>query len=63
MGNEPLLIGLAIFLIVFIVCREVMCWYWKINKSIALLTEIRDLLAQNVGVASRSSTVSADDQR
>jgi hypothetical protein len=28
-----------------LVFREVVCWYWKINQNIALLTEIRDLLA------------------
>jgi hypothetical protein len=24
--------------------RHVMCWYWKVNEGIALLTEIRDEL-------------------
>lgn len=36
---------IAIVIIIFLVGREVLCWYWKINRSIALLTEIRDLLA------------------
>jgi hypothetical protein len=38
-------IFLVIVVIIFLVLREVVCWYWKINSSIALLTEIRDLLA------------------
>jgi len=32
--------------VIFLVCRELFCWYWKINQNVALLTEIRDLLAQ-----------------
>ena len=44
MSNESLILGLAVFLVIFIICRELVCWYWKINKSVALLTEIRDLL-------------------
>lgn len=35
---------LAITLIVFIVCRELTCWYFKINKTVELLEEIRDSL-------------------
>ena len=38
------LIGLVIALIIFIVCRELTCWYFKINKTVELLEEIRDLL-------------------
>ena len=57
MGSSGNIIGtLAIFsvivLVVFLVCREIVCWYWKINKSIALLTEIRDLLANNARISS-----------
>ena len=40
-----LLIFLAVLIIIFLIFREVVCWYWKINQSVALLTEIRDLLA------------------
>ena len=38
------LIFLICVVIIFLVFREVICWYWKINQNIALLTEIRDLL-------------------
>jgi hypothetical protein len=34
----------VVFVIIFLVFREVFCWYWKINQNVALLTEIRDLL-------------------
>jgi hypothetical protein len=50
MNGENTLVGLlvilAISIVLFLICREIICWYWKINQSIALLTEIRDLLAQ-----------------
>ena len=35
---------LIVLLIVFLLLREVMCWYWKINRALILLTEIRDAL-------------------
>jgi hypothetical protein len=41
--------GLVIFaiivIVIFLVCREIVCWYFKFNQNVALLTEIRDLLA------------------
>ena len=43
-GSSELIITLLVFVLVFLICRELVCWYWKINKNIALLTEIRDLL-------------------
>lgn len=41
-----LILSLIVLVIIFLVCREVFCWYWKINKTISLLTEIRDQLAK-----------------
>jgi hypothetical protein len=34
----------AIALIIFLFCREIVCWYFKINKTVELLEEIRDPL-------------------
>lgn len=34
---------LALFL-VFLIMREFMCWYWKINKISSQLDDIKDLL-------------------
>ncbi len=48
------IIFLVVCVVVFLVCRELLCWYWKINQSIALLTEIRDLLKANRVVAPTS---------
>lgn len=45
---------IVISVVVFLIAREVVCWYWKINENVALLREIRDLLkysqADNSGV-------------
>jgi hypothetical protein len=38
---------LAIVIVVSLVLREGICWYWKINERVALLEEIRNLLAKN----------------
>ena len=31
-------------IIVFLICRELVCWYWKINKIIVLMEEQNKLL-------------------
>ena len=41
-----LAIALVVVAVVFLVLREFMCWYWKINQAVALLEEIKGLLAQ-----------------
>jgi hypothetical protein len=38
-------IFLVINVILFLICREIVCWYFKINQGLDLLTQIRDLLA------------------
>jgi hypothetical protein len=50
-----ILIALAVVLVVFLIVREVLCWYWKVNQAIALLTEIRDLLASRSNALMSSS--------
>ena len=50
MGNNgiggALVVGFAIFL--FIVCRAIVLWYWRINESVALLKSIDDKLGKLV---------------
>lgn len=41
-----LVIFLIICFIIFLICREIVCWYFKINQMVGLLKEIRDLLAK-----------------
>ena len=36
--------AVLIAVIIFFVCRELNCWYWKINDRNSLLQEIRDRL-------------------
>ena len=47
MDNEQIiLLSIAISVGLFLLLREVFCWYFKINKRIALLTDIRDALVK-----------------
>lgn len=51
-----LLVVLIVLAVIFLVLRELVCWYWKINEHIALLTEIRDLLAKGQSPTGSTST-------
>jgi predicted Zn-ribbon and HTH transcriptional regulator len=50
MGSDigSLLVMIAVIsvvtIVIFLIGREIVCWYLKINISVELLTEIRDLL-------------------
>jgi hypothetical protein len=35
---------IGVMLILFLLGREIVCWYFKINKTVELLEEIRDSL-------------------
>ncbi len=54
------LVVLAILILVFLICRELICWYWKINEMVSLLTDIRDLLRSLPGI---HEVLAADFQR
>ena len=41
-----LLIGLAIVVAIFLVCREIVCWYAKINERVNLREEQVELLKE-----------------
>lgn len=45
---DNLFMWVLISIVAFFVFREVVCWYWKINETIYLLEEIRDLLKLSV---------------
>ncbi len=49
-----------VMVVLFIVFRELVCWYWKINRTVALLTEIRDLLARGSGTNLIAGGASSD---
>ena len=43
-----MLLTVFVSLIVFLILRELMCWYWKINKIVSLLEGIQaSLCSQN----------------
>jgi hypothetical protein len=52
MGNINIyllyLIALVITLIIFLLLREVVCWYYKINESISLQIKLNELLERLV---------------
>lgn len=37
-----LLITIGVTVLVFLIIREVVCWYWKINAEVDLLEDIRE---------------------
>jgi hypothetical protein len=43
-GNGTVLIGIGLLILLFLVIREVVCWYCKINERIDLLHEQKNLL-------------------
>lgn len=55
MNAIPLLITLLLLFLIFLLLRELICWYYKINVIVKqndehtkLLSEIRDLLESNI---------------
>lgn len=36
-----ILIGVCAFILIFLLVREILCWYWKINKIVRLLEDIK----------------------
>ena len=40
MGLGEMLTGILVFALLFLVLREFFCWYWKINRVVALLENI-----------------------
>lgn len=49
-GLIGFLLILVLCIAVFMICREVMCWYWKVNKRLEIeqqiLEELRKLNAK-----------------
>jgi hypothetical protein len=43
-GIMSLLVLLLVCILIFLVCREIVCWYWKINKMVSNQEEIIRLL-------------------
>jgi hypothetical protein len=43
---EILIVSISLSIAIFVLLREVFCWYFKINKRISLLCDIKDELVQ-----------------
>jgi len=40
MHSSDLFIVLLVLLLIFLIARELICWYWKLNKIVSLLESI-----------------------
>jgi Tfp pilus assembly protein PilW len=49
-----LLVSLFITLILLLICREIVCWYWKINEALATLKAIDEKLSVQINILTRS---------
>ena len=48
-GFMTIVLVVVLIVAVFLLCREIVCWYWKINKVIANQEEIIRLLKKIAG--------------
>ncbi|TNF50508.1 hypothetical protein EP232_00590 [bacterium] len=40
------LVSFLVMFVIFLLLREVWCWYWKLNRIVDLLTDIRNQLGK-----------------
>jgi hypothetical protein len=52
-----LVIAFAVVVVLFLVFREVVCWYWKINETLSVLKDIREILQKTTPADKGSSTL------
>jgi len=43
-----ILISIVIAVVIFLVCRAIVLWYWKIDTIVSLLQEIADSLSNKI---------------
>jgi cell division protein FtsB len=53
MNFVAVLVAIAVIIVLFWIGRELLCWYWKINESLAALNEIRTLMQRSVKAQER----------
>jgi hypothetical protein len=54
----PLLITIVILVVIFLLLREVNCWYWKINDRVKLQKEILNELRSITVILSKNFNIS-----
>jgi hypothetical protein len=55
---DILIVSIALSIAIFVLLREVFCWYFKINRRISLLSDIKDELVQANRYANESKDLS-----
>jgi hypothetical protein len=45
-GFAGLIAVVAIIVVIFLICRAIVLWYWRVNEGIALLKSIDEKLGQ-----------------
>ncbi len=45
-GIAGFIAAVAIMVVIFLICRAVVLWYWKVNEAIALLKSIDEKLGR-----------------
>jgi len=62
-GLVGLVFGVGIFIVIMLLAREIVCWYWKVNQGLRLLESIDARLARlapaDVAAASPPATPGA----
>ena len=56
-----ILIGILVWIVIWFIAREVMCWYWKVNKIISLLESIDQRLTR-LTIVQRSAKAATETQ-
>ena len=54
---DAIIVTLIIAFAVLLICRELMCWYFKINKLVELMEEQNNLLKRQLGISSTSNVL------
>ena len=58
--TEFVFLTIAVTIAVFLLLREVLCWYFKINKRVALQEKVLDELVKLNSLNSDLSTISSE---
>ena len=48
-GLSAIVITVAIAVLLFLICRFIVLWYWRVNEGIALLKSIDEKLGRMAG--------------
>lgn len=49
-SNSTFAVMICVTILIFLVCREMVCWYWKINRTVDVLEQILAQLKRMNGI-------------